>query len=503
MIEGTTTTKALGVALRTLYPNAFVSYQGVIFKVISPGSEILSGITEDSVKSEVVQDILDEYPELAEKIFRTINKEIEKDTGLPLPEKKGKKIRVKVPGKIDLRIDDTLDKVYCTNRNCGTIWKIAWLKQRSKGLPKCLLCGYRVQQAPIFVPVIDSSQNDVSEGGIGTVTDGNIQPLHDSMVFCHYKKVNGRCTAPTSTDNQCVTEFRDQLGSLAIFDPQRPIESLKRFNPDCPKNLDVPPIDIRRPPRHGNIWFSMDFPRESLNMPLSASAVVSYDKPDDDETADVNDVLVPMLGQFFRNEIVDFEQTKFMHMKLLETVWGYRVGSRTRGATVSYIGMDTKTIIGRSISTKGFQITIKNSIYNTVDKIKRSRNMDEEEEEILEVILHSLKHALLVEVPIFTGLDENKFHGTFEINPNRDDDWAARVYLYDTEDGGGGGFSTIMSNRDVLETMLDNVRLRRINCPVRDCHHACKHCLFIKNCGFVNRRLHRRILKDAGIFQLE
>jgi len=501
MIQGTTT-RPLSVTLRTLYPGAFASYQGVIFRVVSPGIEVLSGVSEDPVKSEKTEEVLDNYPELAQKVYKIIQQQVLEDTGSRLPDKPTRPIRVRVPGKVDLRLDETLENVYCTNIHCGTLWKLRWSKQKtSRGLPQCALCGSRVQQAPIFFPVIDQ-RSTLSVGAAGIQTGSEIQCLPNRVFFCHYKTPNGRCRAPTSTDHQCVTEFRDMLGSLAIFDPQRPIESLKIHNPDCPKKLDVPPIDVPRPHRQNDRWFSLDFPRESLNVPLTASSVVSYDEKNDPEIDEVNEVLKPLLGQFFKNDIVDFGDTKFTHMHMLETVYGYRLGNRISGVTTSYIGISMKTVLGRAIDTKGFQITIKPSIYEKIQQYRQSRNIPNTDEEILQVILHSLKHALLVEMPIFTGLDENKFHGTFEINENKEG-WAARVYVYDTEDGGSGGFSTIIRNRNILETMLDDVRLRRINCPVRDCQHACKHCLYIKNCGFVNRKLHRKLLIHSGIFQAE
>ena len=110
---------------------------------------------------------------------------------------------------------------------------------------------------------------------------------------------------------------------------------------------------------------------------------------------------------------------------------------------------------------------------------------------------------MLVEAPLCTGLDEQKFHGSFEINQKKEEDWAAKVYVYDTEDGGSGGFSTIMRNRDIVERMLDDIRLRRIHCPVRECKAACKFCISIKNCGFVNRRLNRHLLIRSNIFQTD
>ena len=53
----------------------------------------------------------------------------------------------------------------------------------------------------------------------------------------------------------------------------------------------------------------------------------------------------------------------------------------------------------------------------------------------------------------------------------------------------------------IIERMLDDIRLIRIHCPVRECKAACKFCLSIKNCGFVNRRLNRHLLIMSNIFQ--
>ena len=499
MMEGTTT-RPLGIVLRTLYPGAFASHQGVTFRVVSPGSEIISGVSPDNGKTEKIEDDLLEHPNLAKKVYKIIRKQIEQDTGILLPEHKRRPIRVVVPGKIDLRIDETLENVYCTNYKCGTLWKLGWLNrnQKSRGLPKCALCGFRVQQAPIFVPVIEDS--GIAVGGAGMPLGSTIQNLPYRMLFCHYKTPKDRCKAPTSVDRQCVPreQFKEMLGSLVMRNPQRPIDSLRLCNPDCPKGLQVPDIQITRPQRVGNTWFRTDFPREALNVPLHASAVETFEgeEPDVDE---VNEVVSTLLGRFFDKEVVDYQNTKFMSMKILETVYGYRTGSQNTGSTTSYIGIDRKTVLGRITNTKGFQITIKPEIYERISAIKEKKKLHYEDEEILEVILHSLKHSLLVEMPVFTGLDEHKFHGTFEINEKKHE-WAARVYVYDTEDGGSGGFSTIMGNKEILVKVLDDVRLRKINCPVRECSKACKHCIYIKNCGFVNRKLNRKLLIESGIF---
>lgn len=496
-----TTTRPLGLALRTLYPGSFTSYQGALFRVNSPGTESMNGIVTDYIKTEKAEDVLYEYPELADKVYKIIRSRIEQDTGIILPDRKRKPIHVIVPGKIDIRIDDNLDTLYCTNTKCGTMWKLKWIKtgSSSKRLPNCPLCGGRVQQAPIFIPVLERS--GLSVGSAGIRSGMSIQSLPMRTLFCHYKTPSGGCRAPTSTDKQCVSRerFRDTLGSLAIRDPQRPIASMRRFNPDCPKDLPVPYIPITNLPRQRSVWFKLDFPRESLNNALHASAVIPFENTDDQEITEVNEVISLLLGQFFDSKVVDFKHTKFTSMKILEAVYGYRTGNQTTGFTTSYVGADKRTVIGRIIDTKGFQITIKPSIYARISNIKEKWLLRNDDAEILEVILHTLKHALLVNAPIFTGLDDHKFHGTFEISDGNSE-WAAKVFVYDAEDGGSGGFSTIMRNKEIITYMLDDVRLKKIHCPIRNCNQACKHCIYIKNCGFVNRKLNRKLLIDSGIF---
>ena len=48
-MTNTISTKAMGIALRQLYPGAFASYQGIIFRVTSPQNDLLSGILEELI----------------------------------------------------------------------------------------------------------------------------------------------------------------------------------------------------------------------------------------------------------------------------------------------------------------------------------------------------------------------------------------------------------------------------------------------------------------------
>ena len=494
----TETTKALNIAIRQYYPGAFVSYRGTIFRVTSSQPGLLSGISDDPIETEKANDVLDDYPELIIKAYRIIENKIREDIGITLPNTNKRKLNIKVPGKIDLRIDDKLDRFYCQNPQCGTMTLLGWNKHNDSELPNCKLCNGKILQAPIFLPINRKhDDNDIDVGSAGIAMEADIRPYDKRQMFCHYLTRDNKCMAPTSKDKKCVDKFDHKLGSLIQFDYMKPIESLMRCNPDCPKELSVPSKKILRPRNSGDYWFKLDFPKVSLNRPLTATAVVSYSNTYDIDAYKINEMLDTTFPNLFNSNIVDLNNTKFTNMKILETVYGYILGGANSGIITTYVTADSKTVIGRVTDTKGIEITIKREIY---DLIKNINDDNYENYEILEIILHSLKHALLIDLPLFTGLDENMFHGAYEINYNENEDWAGKVFIYDVESGGNGGLSTIMRNKHIIQKLFYDIQHNKLQCKVRECSNACKHCLFIRNCGMINKKLNRHLLIKSKIF---
>jgi hypothetical protein len=95
----TTTNKALSYALRSLYPGAFASYQGVVFRVIGPEQTALSGVSADNEQTFSMVEKL-ATPEgkalmqkAAAKIERQIHDERQRNVHLD-------KLRVIVPKKL-------------------------------------------------------------------------------------------------------------------------------------------------------------------------------------------------------------------------------------------------------------------------------------------------------------------------------------------------------------------------------------------------------------------
>jgi hypothetical protein len=137
-------------------------------------------------------------------------------------------------------------------------------------------------------------------------------------------------------------------------DPQRPVDSLRRHNPHCPKGLSVPPIKLERLYRTGSHWYKMDFPRESMSVPLQVSAVEIYNLDDDSEIDEVNECLSDIKPLLFNSEIVDIKNSRFSRMRVLETTYGFRIGNKFTVFSSYYINPPENNVIGRLTETQVF-----------------------------------------------------------------------------------------------------------------------------------------------------
>jgi ATP-dependent helicase YprA (DUF1998 family) len=240
----------------------------------------------------------------------------------------------------------------------------------------------------------------------------------------------------------------------------------------------------------------MDFPRESMSVPLQVSAVESYNLANDPEIDEVNEVLADMKPVLFNSEIVDLEKSRFSRLRVLEITYGFRIGNRFNGVSSYYLDDQENNVIGRLTDTQGFLLVLKPEFHDSVEKLKEESQERLSAEYLKEVAAHSLKHALLVLAPMYTGFEPEKFHGSYDVlKPEQ----GGKVYVYDTDEGGNGGFAALMNDKDSLIRMFKNIR-QRLECRTRECSNACKQCLFIKNCGNVNRKLNRKLLLALGVF---
>ncbi len=491
----TTTTKSLSYALRSLYPGAFASYQGVVFRVMSPEQTALSGISTDNDQTfSLVEKLATPAgKELMSKAVKKLQKQIQEESGRIIHLDK---VRIIVPKLVTLRFDDSLDMVYCSNPECGTIDKLSYNKFPPKDrMPLCRRCKKaQVHQAPVWIP--QKLSNVKSHALLGDLGTGIIRNMGLRQIFCHYSRTPDGCTNPQSTDGKCVHDFIPKLGSLKMEDPQRPVDSLRRYHTNCPKGLEVPPVKLERLYRTISHWYKMDFPRESMSVPLQVSAVESYDMPDDPEIDEVNEGLADIKPLLFNKEIVDIEKSRFSRMRVLEMTYGFRIGNKFTGISSYYLNGQENNVVGRLTETQGFLLVLKPSFHDTIAKLNEENNNSGNVEYLKDVAAHSLKHALLVLAPMYTGFEPEKFYGSYDILKPEE---GAKVYVYDTDEGGNGGFSSLMKDRDNLVDMFKGIQ-DRLECRTRECSNACKQCLFIKNCGNVNRKLNRRLLLALKVF---
>lgn len=493
----TVTNKSMGYALRSLYPGAFASYQGVVFRVTSPEQGSLKGITPDIKASfEIMQKLAEGESgrRLLQKASTRLERNIAEESQRNVPVSGN--LNIIVPKKIDLRFDETLDMVYCKNPDCGTLDKLSYNKFPPKDrMPRCRYCNESpVAQAPVWIPQpLDPQGSHALLGETGE--QAVIRNMGVKQIFCYYSKPGDRCDHPQSLDGKCTHDFIKKLGSLKMTDPQRPIDSLRKYNPHCPKELVVQPEKLDRLYRTGSYWYKMDFPRESMTVPLQVSAVEPFEMKDDPEVDEVNQVLEDAKRIVLNSKIVDVGNSKFTRMRVLEATYGYRIGNRFSGVSSYYIDGEENNVLGRLTNTQGFVLTLKPEFYKSVEDLNEQEKFTAETNELVDIALHSIKHALLVLAPRYTGFEPEKFYGSYDILPDK----ITKVYVYDTDEGGNGGFAALMRDGRSFHNMLKEISLR-LDCPIRGCTEACKLCLFIKNCGNVNRKLNRHVLKSLQVF---
>lgn len=106
-------------------------------------------------------------------------------------------------------------------------------------------------------------------------------------------------------------------------------------------------------------------------------------------------------------------------------------------------------------------------------------------------VLHTLKHAFLMLLPLKTGLDYTKFAGLYDIDDNR-------VIIYDNEFGGIGGCQSLANDESLFIDYLEITKKRIGDC---DCRSRCLKCLVTNYCGEVNNALNRHLI--GPVFNIE
>ncbi len=498
--------RPLGMVIRTLYPLAYATWQDAVFHVNGLGP--LPGISADAARSRTIDRELAKNTQLLKKAYERIKFDLqdmteklieewdEDDDGEPITQ-----LNVVVPQSITLRLDTSLDVVYCDR--CHALSRLSKIGRNTKsGLPLHRNCkhGGRFRQAPVFVPRPEGTETVGLAGEPGAAKVKSISPY---QIVCKYLRTGGRCEHPDTKDDKCDPRPEQQLSYLEI-NPQRPLSGLRIINPHCPKGLtNIPPQKVSAPRVGPGSYYAKRFPSPGITSPLFVT-IADEDTKTTDDIDYVNSYIQEVKKTLFNPKFVDIDNTQFSKINVLELVYGLRVGgSRFGGYTEHWMdGGENNNVLGRMMKTRGFVITIKPEIYEKINEIIDSdpklQEKDDPEHYVLDIVVHTLKHAMLVLVPQFTGYEDQKFMGAYEI---LDDKKGAKIYLYDNENGGHGGFATLIKDVDRFSDMIKRIVGERLKCPVRECKHACGNCLFIRRCGKINRDLNRHYLARTEIFQ--
>jgi len=485
------TSKNLGYVLGRMYPGSFSSYRGTIFRVTDNTRGAMSGIVSDARETRHLLKKLSTPSGslLLEKIVKNIKKEIKADSGRKI-RLKPENLNVFVPGKVNLRFDDTLRIIYCIK--CGTLDSLRWAKfYWTEGMPKCKKCGSQTAQAPIFLP-IRRDDADSTKVLMGTRSkDAAIQTIRESDLFCPNRTRDHKCKV---TGKQC--EIQDAIRQLKITDPQRQISSLRMVKENCPAGIPIEQEKLHRPWRTSEYFYVTDFPRESMTKSLRVSAIQSYELPNDDEILDVNNSLNTVKQLKLNREIVEMSQTKFSRLLVLEAVYGFKLASTSRGLSTYYLSGRENELPGRLIETQGFMLSLNTNFYRKLEEIRDQKYPNQEVKDLVYIALHSIKHCFLVLMPQFTGFEPTKFYGGYEFDEEAKE---SKVYVYDSDQGGSGGFAALMRDGEGFLDMMDQIK-ERITCPQKECDYACKLCLYTQSCGKTNQDLNRHLIIALNLF---
>ena len=494
----------LGMVLRNLYPRSFATWQDTVFRVTSKSGTI-PGIVPDQKEIKKLNRILDKGG-LMRKAYEKIREELlaidqsfeidewkEDEDGDPITE-----LNIIIPEKVELRLDESLEVVYCDR--CGHLEFLSKAPRTSGGsMPfhlKCRKGGGKYRQAPIFVPFSNSGKT-LSESRSADII--KIKPMVSKQVYCYYLRENGKCIHPDNHpsrggDGKCVSDLSERHAYLQ-FNPDRPLGGLRVVNNMCPKGFKNIPSQQLITHRAGvGFHYRKRFPNKGVTSPLFTTVAWENEKHGD-EINSINNFISEQKNIWFNSKFVDMKNTKFSKIDVLEIVYGIRIG----GFYDHWMrGTDQNDVLGRILRTQGFVITIKGAIYDKINEVQEKyyvKDGIDRETYLLNHIIHTLKHAILYWVPSFTGFQSSQFHGSYEILDHKE---GAKVYLFDNDDGGHGGFATLIQQKESFGNMIGKV-YSSLRCPVRNCQLACAHCLYLRRCGNGNKELNRNMLLESEI----
>lgn len=440
----------MGYAVSKLFKNAYATYRENMYKVdLIEGGENIVLEWEDYNRMKQRLRLLDikTFDGLALPSFEKPITEHDKTKYLL---EFIKKLKINEISRVIARLTPELETFMCDN--CFRFFRgISFIHGINNFIFECPNCGDILSQAPILV----------------RSKKGKEERTNPPMVT--YIRANKKVCP------NCGKE--DWLG-LTSRNPEQPMGSLTWVCVHCKK--DVSPLETfkfgnrpQQPTENLTKGITVGIAKAEEMLPIKIEGFLKKDMCN---------------GIFYANRVV-----------VSQVTWGYKLGQYEN---IDYKTFPNNQYYGRQFETQGIVIDLNpqiyekakeylkklyvedNELYEEFMKDIESKDPEMKELQLKRWVLHTLKHALLVYMPVITGLPNQEFSGSYDLDKNR-------VIIYDNQEGGIGGCQKLWKNQDNLIDLLDLITDSIEKC---DCRNKCPKCILLDTCGEINQALNRHLL---------
>lgn len=457
------TTRPMGYAITKLFKDAYATYREHMYKVevVETGEQIILQ-WEEYNKMKQRLELLDPttFTGLALPSFdepKTKNQE------LTYFQEFIKKMRINEIEKVIARLSPELESFMC-DKCYNFIRSTSYIKGINQFKFLCNECGSNLFQAPVLVRN-QKIKND---------RDQEREDRKNKPAVLYIK----------ATSKQCPHCGEDDWLGLMIRDPEQPMGSLYWVCKKCRK-----PIEQYQVFKQWGGGYRPQEPTENLTKGITVAL------------ANVEDsTLNPLFFEGFLNKDYCDGVYYSNDIRVSQVTWGYKLGQYEN---VKYKSFPNHAYYGRQLTTQGVIVRLKPEVYE--ECLKKLKEVYEQDPELYEEfvgediknensemrkmqlkrwVLHTLKHALLVFMPIITGLPNQEFSGSYDLDKNQ-------VIIYDNQEGGIGGCKKLWDDPDNFMNLLDLITTHVGGC---DCRNKCPKCILLDTCGEVNQALNRHLL---------
>ena len=457
-----TNSRPMGYAISKLFKDAYATYREHMYKVdlIETGEPIiLTWEAYNKMKNRLRLLDPETFTGLALPSFEEPKTENQK---LTYVQDFISKVRINEIEKVVARLTPELESFMCDNCN-NFVRGTSFVNGVSQFKFLCKECGGNLSQAPILVRRADKKNSE----------DQEREDRKNKPIVLYIKASKKSCP-------HCGVE--DWLG-LTIRDPEQPMGSLYWICKHCKKYVEQYQVF-----KQWGGGYRPQEPTENLTKGITVSL------------ANVEDVtLKPLIFEGFLNKNACEGVFYSDDIAVSQVTWGYKLGQYDN---VRYKTFPNHAYYGRKLRTQGIVVRLKPEVYEECLKYLKElykedselykefmRDIENEDPEMSQMqlkrwILHTLKHALLVFMPIITGLPNQEFSGSYDLEKNQ-------VIIYDNQEGGIGGCKKLWDDSNNFIDLLDLLTETIEKC---DCRNKCPKCILLDTCGEVNQALNRHLL---------